>query len=142
LISVDGTHCPINEPWSEPSTQWYLHKFHRTAVNYEVALDLFNSKVVWISGPYPAATHDLTIYKLKNGLGSKMPASKLVIADNGYQSKDVKNLSTPNTFDTKDVKEFKKRARARQETFNKRLEDFSILKECFRHDYKKHWTVD
>jgi DDE superfamily endonuclease len=141
IISVDGTHCRINEPRGEISTQWYSHKFHKAAVNYEVAIDLWKSKVVWINGPFPAATHDLTIYQKEEGLRSKVPVLKKVIADNGYQCQDDNNLSTPNKFDSEEVKEFNKRARARHETLNKRLKDFNVLKDSFGHELDKHKFV-
>jgi DDE superfamily endonuclease len=137
-ISVDGTHCRINEPGNNPSSEWYSHKFHKAAVNYEIGIDLHSSKVVWVNGPFPAGQSDLCVYRKENGLRTVIQEGKKVIADNGYQSKDEINLSTPNPFDSNAVKQYKTRARARHESFNKRIKDFGILSERFRHGFNKH----
>jgi len=63
LISVDGTHCRIEEPmhptWSK-NPQYYSHKFKKAALNYEVALSVFENRVVWVNGPFSGATNDIT----------------------------------------------------------------------------------
>ena len=63
LISVDGTHCRVEEPmhpsWSK-NPQYYSHKFKKAALNYEIALSVFENRVVWVNGPYPGATNDIT----------------------------------------------------------------------------------
>ena len=45
-------------------------------------------------------------------------------------------LSTPNDYNVQEVKKFKRRARARQETFNAQLKRFAVLSERFRHGTK------
>lgn len=50
LISVDGTHCPVNEPWPFEK-KWYSHKFNGPAVAYEVAVGITTGFIVWINGP-------------------------------------------------------------------------------------------
>jgi hypothetical protein len=60
-----------------------------------------------------------------------MPIGKRGIADNGYVGEAI--LSTDNDLDSAQVKRFKKRAKARQETLNARCKIFSVLAERFRH---------
>jgi DDE superfamily endonuclease len=139
LASVDGTHCRICEPRATPSKEWYSHKFHKPGVVYEIGLAIFESKVVWTNGPFPAGQSDLAVFRKVGGLKSIMPDGMKLIADNGYQGEPI--ISTPNEFDTPVVKSFKERARARHETFNKRIKEFKILDERFRHGVDKHKII-
>jgi len=164
LISVDGTHCQIQEPmhpmWSK-NPQYYSHKFQKAALNYEVAISIYENRVVWINGPFPGATHDITGEYSKachlhfqeahlisfhhifavfaQGLSNMIPKGKLAVADRGYNSKELAQFtSTPNLFDDPEVKKFKSRCRSRQETFNARLKNFAVLDNRFRHGEVKH----
>lgn len=145
LISVDGVHCPIQEPTSghkySKNPKYYSHKFHRSALAYEVAISIFTSKVVWINGPFPAGTTDPDIFSMPNGLRSRMPAGKKCIADSAYNRKEFTMVSLTYYKDTPAVKEFKRRARSRQESFFAKMKVFSVLKDEFRHGDAFHKTV-
>jgi hypothetical protein len=142
ILSVDGTHCRIKEPKKTPSGQWYSHKLNKPGVSYEIALDLKKSQISWTNGPFPAAKHDISIYKQENsGLKWQIPDGKKVIADRGYRGETNKELCTPNIFDDDKTKLFKRRARARHESVNKKIKDFDILENRFRHSVKKHKSV-
>lgn len=106
---------------------------------YEIGLSIFESKVVWTNGPFPAGQSDLAVFRKIGGLKSIMPDGMHLIGDNGYQGEVI--VSTPNEFDSFIVKTFKERARARHETFNKRIKEFKILDERFRHGVEKHKIV-
>ena len=136
LYSVDSTHCRIEEPRSIPDKKWFSHKFNKPALSYEIALHLFKNKAAWINGPFQAGEHDLTIYRKEGGLKTKIPRDKLLIGDRGYTGDD--QISAPNDLDSDEVKLFKRRARARQESFNSRIKEFRVLSETFRNDYRKH----
>ena len=145
IITVDGTHCEIEEPTLDSFAEqrkYYSHKFHSAGLDYEVALSIFESKCVWIAGPYPAGKHDITIFRRR--LKQKMINSRAVrgvqfrgIADRGYRG-EADLLSIPNSQDSKEVRDFKGRAMARQETFNARLKNFNCLEDRFRHGIEKH----
>jgi DDE superfamily endonuclease len=139
FMSVDGTHCRINEPRKTPSAKWYSHKFKGPGLTYEIGVGLFESKIVWINGPFPAGESDLHVYQKMGGLKYNIPENKWVIADNGYQGEAT--ISAPNPLDTDAVKLFKKRARARHETINSRVKNFAILEQRFRHAINKHHVV-
>ena len=139
LYSVDGTHCRIKEPRTNPDKLWYSHKYNKPGLSYEIALHLYKDKVAWVNGPFPAGESDLSIFRKEDGLKSKLPPGKLVIADKGYPSEE--QVSIPNTFDSDLVKAFKKRARARQESFNMRVKEFNILSNCFRSDHHLHGII-
>ena len=105
-------------------------------MSYEIAIHLYDNKVAWINGPFQAGDYDITIFRKEGGLKTKIPPGKLVIADKGYIGDD--QISTPNEMDSNEVKAFKRRARARQESFNGRVKELRVLSECFRSDPGKH----
>lgn len=143
MCSVDGVHFRVNEPthptYSKNPTM-YSHKFHQAALNYEIAISIFTQQVIWINGPKKASTHDITIFREPNGLKEKMPQGKLVIGDKGYRG-EKQMISTPNSHEPDELRKFKSRARARQETFNARLKTFASLDRRFRHGLQKHKTT-
>jgi hypothetical protein len=138
LVSVDGIHCRCYEPqhgeWSK-NPKYYSHKFKQSGLAYEVALSVFHNQVVSLNGPYPASVNDTTIFK--NGLRDKIPAGRKAIVDNGYKGKNPQ-FSKPNPLDAKAVRQFKGRARSRQECFNTRLKTFQCLEHNFRNGEEKH----
>ena len=72
ILSIDGTHCPIEEPrpWSR---KWSSHKLGKKAgVAYEVALRIQKDELAWVHGPFPAGDNDIEIFrnKLKGKLQS------------------------------------------------------------------------
>ena len=140
LISVDGVHFRIHEPRTKPSAKWCSYKFKSAGLAYEIGLTIFDSRVVWVIGPYQAAVHDKEIYESK--LKKKIPVGKKVVADRGYRGEEGRRtLSIRNTHDTPAVKDFKRRVRARHENFNARLKVFNILEHRFRHRLERHKTV-
>jgi hypothetical protein len=135
---VDGIDCRIREPRKIPSTEWYSHKFDGPGLTYELGIAIHQQKLVWIRGPERSGKGDLQNFRAENGLKSKIPGGKKVVADSIYKD-PVCAIKNPQ--DTADVRRFKRRARARHETFNGRLKNFSVLSEMFRHGHKKHKCV-
>jgi len=138
IVSIDGTHCPINEPRTDPSAKWCSHKFKGAGLAYELAVSVHESKLVWINGPFPAGEPDLVIYRKEGGLRDKMPPGKKAIADRGHCGEDQPQLACRNPFDCDAVKEFKSRASARHESFNGRIKNFNVLEQRFRDHRDKH----
>ena len=106
---------------------------------YELGISIFKNQLVRINGPFPAGQHDITIFCKEGGLKSKIASGKRAVGDEGYRGEQ--QISTRNPLDSVMVKEFKKRARARHETFSGRIKSFKILAERFRHGVKKHKVV-
>jgi hypothetical protein len=140
IISVDGTHCRINEPRKEPSSGWYSKKHNKAGLAYELGIAIRSNKLVWINGPFPAGQNDISIYRKPNGLKSKIPANKRVIGDEGYKG-EPGQISIRNPFDTPAIRDLKHRAKARHETFNARIKNFQILDQRFRHGNTPTKTV-
>lgn len=139
LLSVDGTHCRIQEPRSVPDKDWYSSKHNKPCVSYELGVHLFESRLVWMNGPFKAGETDLVIFRKPNGLKDHIPDQNLVIGDKGYAGEEV--VSTPNRYDAEVVALFKKRARARHEGFNCRIKNFAVLSERYRHAIHTHKIV-
>ena len=146
IASVDGTHCPICEPTKgypySKNPKYMSHKFHRSALAYEVALSIFTSNIVWINGPFPAGTQDPDIMLKPNGLKSHIPLGKKVVADSAYKRTALASVvSISNAMDTKDVRLFKRRVRSRQEHVFSRMKVFRVLTQEFRHGESYHCVV-
>lgn len=139
-MSVDGTHCKIEEPRSDPDKNWYSHKHNNPAYSYEIGLDINSNNIVWVNGPFKAGNTDLVMFQAPNGLKSMIPPNYRIIGDMGYAG-EPGIISTKNHFDTDAVKLFKRRARARHENLNSFVKHFSILSGRYRHALVNHKMV-
>lgn len=143
VVTVDGTHCPINEPKHptlSKNKEYYSHKFNMAGLSYELGLHPYKNQLVWMAGPFPAGHSDLKIFR-ERGLKDFLKTwKKMGIADNGYRG-EAKYLSVSSPFDSTEVREFKARCKCRQETFNSRVKRFNALSTCFHHGIAKHKVV-
>jgi hypothetical protein len=125
IILVDGTHCETYKVYS--------HKSHSPGVAYETGRCVFENRLVWINGPCDASIHDITIFRNKddpeNSLKNAIPEGKRAIKDLGYRGEMDTKTAPPNSKDSKELKMFKNRARARHDNFNAHLKAFKILSE-------------
>lgn len=137
VISVDGTHLRTEEPAhpehpKDPAL--FSFKHHCAGYNYEIGLSIYESKLIWFSGPHEAgANSDLVVFTKPGGLKEKLEATgKKGIGDGGY-SGYPKLLSTPNSHDAPEVAKLKARIRQRHESYNRKLKTFECLDSRFRH---------
>ena len=130
-MSVDGIHCRVWEPRITPSSGWYSQKYNKAGLSYELGISIYYNKLVWINGPFPAGRNDKQIFSASDGLKSKIPVGKKIVADEGYRG-DPDLVATRNSFDIGPLKRFKARVKARHESFNGRLKSFNILSQAFR----------
>ena len=137
-MSVDGTEFLVQ--LTGHRGQWYSHKFKYAGYRYEVAVCIQTGWIVWTNGPFPAgANADLTVFR--KGLKKKLLwAKEKALADLGYRG-EPRVIILPNEMDSKLVKKLKKDVAARHETINRRLKQFGILKQQFRHGLEKHQAV-
>lgn len=135
IMSVDGTHCWIEEPIHpefSQDTAFYSHKYNKAGVNYELGILLWESRLVWMKGPTRAGSNDITNFAT-GGLEEKLLLmGKKAIGDNGYSGHQV-TISTPNGADPRNVAKFKSRALKRHEKFNGMAKSFDCLQGRFRH---------
>jgi len=122
-------HCRIYEPRTNPSAGWYSKKFSKAGLSYEIAIDIYTSQIIWINGPFPAGHNDILIFT--KALKDKIPDGRRAIGDEGYRGYPEK-IRTRNKYDTPEMKRFRERVKARYQTFNWKLKQFSIFEERFR----------
>jgi len=138
MMSIDGTHCPIEEP--RPfSTEWSSHKHGGNAgVNYELGVLLHKPRLAWCYGPTrPGKKNDLGVFQENlrealSDLSDDKDAPRRVIGD-GIYSGDPDFVSTKNDFDPYEIAQFKNRALSRHEKYNGLLKNFKVLADRFRH---------
>ena len=139
VLTVDGVHFRTREVRKEPSSSWYSHKHKGPGVTYELGISIWESKLVWINGPFMAGKNDIGMFKSDGGLEERIPASKRALGDSAYKSST--RTSVKDTLDSNELKKFKNRALARHETFNGRIKCFSVLENRWRHCLAKHKIV-
>ena len=145
-FTVDGKHCPIQEPTCdsfEESRTYYSHKYNGAGLDYEIAISIFTQQCIWASGPYKAGKNDLSVFrhKLKDRVLQAREETGVKIrgiADRGYRGeRDI--LSVPSSNDEEVVRDFKGRALSRHENFNGRIFNFDVMSETFRSKGNKKW---
>jgi hypothetical protein len=131
LVTVDGTHFHIKNQHQKVTCKyikaWFSHKFNAAGVSYEVAICIKTGDIVWIHGPFPAATHDLTIFQYK--LKDLLLPFELAMTDRGYRG-DGKCLTPYHAFNNQH-KRAMAALRARHETVNRRFKTFGSLNQVF-----------
>ena len=134
--SVDGSHKKSNEKRHETyrkDPKIFSIKHHCAGFNIQVVLHCFEDKI-------------LDIYVERGGqndmgnvndsdLYNKIPEGKRCVVDGGYPNNE--KFSGYNQFDTQEVKDLKKRIKARHETINKRMNDYKALENKWHHDRAK-----
>lgn len=138
LVTVDGTHFRIYNKTMPNSKKykkiWYSHKFNTAAVSYEIAVSIATADIVWICGPFPAATPDVNIFRYK--LRDMLAPFERVLADRGYRGEG--RCRTPYNAINHQHKHAMALLRTRHETVNRRFKVFGALQQRFRHDVNKH----
>lgn len=135
--TVDGTHVKTQEP-NHPDLpkdpKAFSYKNKAAGLSYEIAVLLWESRIIWINGPFPASRHDATIFAMPGGLKDKLQGSGMkLIADRGYGGHSD-TISTMNAHDSPEVSKLKTRARLRQESVNSKIKTLRITDSArFRH---------
>lgn len=125
-------------PTLSKNPEFFSHKSNGPGLAYELALDLYDSTLVWLSGPFKAGCSDKKIYKHPGGLRSMIPKGKKVVADGGYANKKWLEMASPNSRDPELLSTFKARAKMRQENFHSKIKVFNALSGNFRHSIERH----
>ncbi len=125
-MTIDGTDFRI--PQKGPT--FASHKYAgKSAVRYELGVDIIAGNLVWIQGPYPAGTYnDIKIFN--QCLRHHLEPGERVEADEGYRGHVDKVKGPGNDVSSKNVV-MQGRGRARHETLNGRLKNWGILSQVF-----------
>jgi hypothetical protein len=131
-VTLDGTDCPIQEP--QPfNEKWYSHKLNGPGIRYELGLNIITADIVWVNGGYPCG--EFSDLKLARQLYvDNVDECELTLADDTY--KDRRYFIYPSR-DNNTLRE-QKLLMSRHETLNRRLKQFSVLSQRFRHKRMKH----
>lgn len=139
ITSHDGLNLGLNEPTHatlHKDKRYFDRKGGKAGHTYEIALHLWESRIVWFNGPFPANSGGDRGIFVNGGLNDKIPDGKKSIADKIY--KGLVKVALHNSLDTEEVRLFKRRARARQESVNIHFKKFGICKNRFRHGIARH----
>lgn len=135
IMTVDGTHCMINEPLHPEFSQdkkHFSHKKNRAGWVYELGISLFTSNLIWMNGPHKAGANDKTIFAKPGGLKEILAQEGVKAIGDKFYNGHVNEVSTFNAQDDYEVKKFKTRVLRRHELFNGYLKQFQILDGRFR----------
>ena len=95
-------------------------------MNYQIAISLSESRVVWLNGRFKAGANDVKVFA-RCGLEEKLlETNKKAIGDKGYVG-HPDTVSSYNIHDCQAVKGFKSRALKRHERFNGLAKQFNCL---------------
>ena len=140
-MTVDGTDFRVHQKGSATKGNAFAsHKYAgKSALWYELGVDIIAGNLVWIQGPYPAGKYnDITIFN--QCLRHFLKPGERVEADKGYRGHVDKVKGPGNDVSSKN-QAMQGRVRARQETLNGRLKNWGIISQVFRHNILLHGMV-
>jgi hypothetical protein len=141
-MSIDGTDFKIEQKGAaKKGNAFGSHKYAgKSALRYELGIDILAGNLVWVGGPYPAgAWLDIKIFM--NELAYLLEPGERVEANNGYVGHADKIKCPNNDCTPAENLAMQARVRSRHETFNARLKFWGILGQTYRHDIMQHGSV-
>ena len=146
IFGVDTVHFITQEFRLDPSSKWYDFKSHSSGLKYEFAMAIGRPAIVWRRGPFPASESDINIYRGgkaeekeddwdHDALYFKMKElgeGKCGVGDSAYSSVQDQIITTEHG-QSKELHEFLKRVKQREETLHTRFKSYNILENRFRH---------
>ena len=118
----------------------YKYADKKSALQYELGIDILAGILVWVLGPFPAGRWtDVKIFD--NVLSNLLKQGERVEADNGYVGRADKAKCPNNDCNPPENLGMQSAARSRHETFNGFLKNWGILERVYRHDITMHGTV-
>ncbi|KAG9414463.1 hypothetical protein AC1031_013822 [Aphanomyces cochlioides] len=132
FVSLDGTDFRIREP-TPFGPCWYSHKFHGPGLRHEVGICIATGHIVWAHGGMPCGSWpDLRL--ARDAYCSSVEPNEMTLADRGYADPHYFIYPRPGRADVRRQKEIM----ARHETCNRRLKQFRVLGDVFRHNLYLH----
>ena len=140
---LDDMHVRCHEFRCDPNSTWWSHKFNGPGVGFEVVCNPTDKGLMlWASGPHPAGTHDLTPFRggkkkeqhlwKETALYHNLPDTLRLVGDSAYAGQFDKVTTTMDAHSA-ETKELFARMKSMQETCFKRIKDYKVLRESFRH---------
>ena len=117
------------------SSAWYSHELNSANLRYEISVNIRKAKIVSANGPWPAGFYsDVTIFR--NRIKEALLEDEFVIADRGYF--DTSCIQPPGEEHAKH--ETYLGIEPRHNVINKRVKQFAVLVQKFRHSVSYHGT--
>jgi hypothetical protein len=141
-MTIDGTDFRIPQKGiAKKGNAFASHKYAgKSALRYELGVDILAGNLVWIQGPYPAGKYsDIVIFN--KALTHFLEPGERVEADKGYRGYPEKIKCPANDANPAENRGMQGKARARHETFNGRLKTWGILSQVYRHNIMSHGDV-
>jgi len=141
-MTVDGTDFRIPQKGAATKGNAFAsHKYAgKSALRYELGVDILAGNLVWIQGPYPAGKY--TGIKIFNKvLRNFLEPGERVEADDGYRGHPNKIKCPGNDTNPAENRAMQGRVRARHETLNGWLKNWGVLSQVYRHDIMRHGDV-
>jgi hypothetical protein len=142
LMTIDGTDYRILQKGAaRKGNAFGSFKYAgKSALRYELGVDILAGNLVWVSGPYPAGKYT-NIAIFNNVLANCLKPGERVEADNGYVGRPDK-IKCPNIdCNPAENRVMQGIARSRHETLNGRLKALGIPGNVYHHDIREHGTV-
>ena len=108
-----------------------LHHAGKSALRYELGVDVLAGNLVWIQGPYPASKYSDIKF-----------LTRFCVISSSRASGSTDKIKCPgNDANPADNRAMQGRVRARHEMLNGRLKNWGILSQVFRHHIMTHGNV-
>ena len=122
----------------ESGPKFYSFKYKKSGFRYEIGLSILTGNIVWINGPYECGLWpDISIFH--NSLISHLEVGEQVESDDGYIGEAPGCIKCLKSFSNPEETLFmQQRVRNRQETVNKRMKNWGVLKQVYRHRFTGH----
>jgi hypothetical protein len=140
-MTVDGTDFRIPQKGvTTKGNAFASHKYAgKSALRYELGVDILAGNLVWIQGPYPAVNTDIIIFN--KVLRNFLEPGERVEANEGYRGHPHKIKCPGNDTNPAENRGMQGRVRARHETLNGRLKNWGNLSQFFCHHIMMHGDV-
>ena len=133
-MTIDGTDFRIPQKGiTKKGNAFASHKYvGKSALCYELGVNILAGNLVWIQGPYPAGKYtDIKIFN--KVLRNFLKPGEWVEADEGYRGHPDKIKCPGNDVNPAENWAMQGRVRAHHEMLNGRLKTWGILSQVFRH---------
>ena len=134
---MDGTDFRIPQKGAATKGNPFgSHKYAgKSALCYELGIDILMGNLVWIQGPYPARVWpDIKIFT--SCRAPFLEPYERVEADDGYRGHADKVKCPKKVVNPVENLKMQGRVRARHEMLNGRLNNWGILSQVFHHDIR------
>ncbi len=135
-MSIDGMDFHILQKGPAFASHKYAGK---SALRYELGIDILAGNLVWVSGPYPAGKWNDVIFL--NNFAHCLEPGKRVKADNSYIGHADKIKCPNNNCNLVENLAIQTCVRSQHVTFNAHLKFWGNLGQTYHHNILKHGSV-